>query len=49
MRMQTGWDVKRHCPKCKWEVTFSNGAFTRYYCSKWLVVAVVKARLGYTK
>jgi hypothetical protein len=42
---QVGWNRVRHRAVYKWEVTWSNGAFTRHHMSKWLLWALIRSRL----
>jgi hypothetical protein len=49
MRDQVRWDRAHHSPVYKWCVTFSNGSDVRHGMSKWLWLAVWRARWGLTK
>jgi hypothetical protein len=42
-RDQVGWDRVKHCPKFKYSVTLTNGAFISYGTSKWLLLAIYRA------
>ena len=46
IRTQVSWDQARHRPCFKWEATFNNGAFVRSGMSKWLIVALFRARVA---
>ena len=45
MRTQVTWNSGQHKPKFKYEVTISNGAFTSYGCSRYLIIAWLEAHI----